>query len=130
MMTLPDSSQITYAERDGTGGGNAIWTCEIQQQWYTRQGSLNKTGEVAKVLAKGTFLTFIFGDDNEIMLPAPYRRQSNSSISPEFAFLHAHRKKSYFKINASFMAGEFQDDTHEVLSRYFPIFCEMLFWKM
>lgn len=64
------------------------------------------------------------------MLSAPYRRESNSNISLEFAFLHAYRKKSYFKINASFMVGKFQDDTHEVLSRHFPIFCEMLFWKM
>lgn len=66
--------------------------------------------ESSKSFGKSTFFTFIFGDDNEIMLSAPARRESNSSTA----------------LKSAFIVCKFLDDTHELLSIHFPIFCEML----
>lgn len=67
-------------------------------------------GESSKSFGKSTFFTFIFGDDNEIMLSAPARRESNSNTA----------------LKCAFIVCKFLDDTRELLSIHFPIFCEML----
>lgn len=82
-------------------------------------------GKERKFWQKVHFLTFIFSDANEIMLSAPDRRKSNCSLSLKSAFTHAYRKHSHFKLNASSTVCKFLDDTREVLSMPFPIFCEM-----
>lgn len=130
MMTLSDSSQITQAKGGGTNQENTASARLGKSRANVTQDKAPKMrlGKEQKFCQKAHFLLSF-----SVMTTRSYCvhliGESNSSTSLKFAFPHAYRKYSHFKLNASFMVCKFQDDTLEVLSIQFPIFCEILHFR-